>query len=209
METAKLLIERDANPGLVSTNGSTALHFAAHRGNDQVAELLLLHAKIDVDSKDSAHMTPLHLACVSGNTAISKMLLDRGADIRAKSTELMTPLHTAVYNGNSEVAAMILEVGVWPLQNAILANNSVTVLELNKIYLSLTTKVLVASRGLMLSALVAGSSGPGSSPGGGHCAALGEKTLNFHSASLHPGVQMGTGKFNAGGNGGGREGLLQ
>ena len=160
-----MLIERDANPGLVSTNGSTALHFAAHRGNDQVAELLLLHAKIDVDSKDSAHMTPLHLACVSGNTDISRMLLDHGADIRAKSTELMTPLHTAVYNGNSEVAAMILEVGVWPLQNAILANNSVTVLELNKIYLSLTTKVLVASRGLMLSALVAGSSGPGSSPG--------------------------------------------
>ena len=26
------------------------------------------------------------------------------------------------------------------------------------------------------------------------------KTLNSHSASLHPGVQMGTGEFNAGGN---------
>ena len=26
------------------------------------------------------------------------------------------------------------------------------------------------------------------------------KTLNCHSASLHPGVQMATGKFNAGGN---------
>ena len=112
VETAKLLIERDANPGLVSNNGSTALHFAAHRGNEQVAELLIHHAKIDVDSKDSAHMTPLHLACVSGNTAISRMLLDRGADTRAKSTEHMTPLHTAVYNGNSEVAAMILESGV-------------------------------------------------------------------------------------------------
>ena len=116
VETAKLLIERNANPGLVSTNGSTALHFAAHRGNEQVAELLIHQAKIDVDSKDSAHMTPLHLACVSGNTAISRMLLDQGADTRAKSTELMTPLHTAVYNGNSEVAAMILEAGVWPVQ---------------------------------------------------------------------------------------------
>ena len=36
------------------------------------------------------------------------------------------------------------------------------------------------------SALVPGSSSPGSSPGQGHC------------ASLNPGVQMGTAKFNAG-----------
>ena len=52
----------------------------------------------------------------------------------------------------------------------------------------------------MVSALVSGSSGPGSNPGWGHCVAvfLG-KTLNSHSASLHPGVQMGTGEFNAGG----------
>ena len=125
--TAKLLIERGANPSLVSTNGSTALHFAAHRGNDQVAELLVHHAKIDVDSKDSAYMTPLHLACVSGNAAISRMLLGQGADIRAKSTELMTPLHTAVYNGNSDVAAMILRAGGWPVQKAILADSSVIV----------------------------------------------------------------------------------
>ena len=44
-------------------------------------------------------------------------------------------------------------------------------------------------------------SGPGSSPGWGHCVAflgvafLG-KTLYSHSASLHSDVWMGTGKFN-------------
>ena len=111
VDTAKLLIQRGANPALISSNGSTALHFAARRGNEQVAELLVRHAKVDVNSKDSAHMTALHLACVSGNAAISKMLLEQGADIRAKSTELMTSLHTAVYNGNTEVAALILRTG--------------------------------------------------------------------------------------------------
>ena len=54
--------------------------------------------------------------------------------------------------------------------------------------------------GLMVSAFISGSSGPGSSPGRGHCVVFLGKTLNSHSASLHPGVQMGTGELNAGGN---------
>jgi len=43
-------------------------------------------------------------------------------------------------------------------------------------------------RGLMVSALVPGASGPGSSPGRGHRVVFLGKTLNSHSASLHPGV---------------------
>ena len=38
----------------------------------------------------------------------------------------------------------------------------------------------------------------GSSPGRGHCVVFLGRTLYSHSASLHPGVQMGTSK-NAGG----------
>ena len=53
--------------------------------------------------------------------------------------------------------------------------------------------------GLMVSALVLGSSGPGSSPGRGLCVVFLGKILYSHRASLHPGVQMGTGEFNAGG----------
>ena len=51
----------------------------------------------------------------------------------------------------------------------------------------------------MVSALDSGLGGPGSSPGRGHCVVFLGKTLYSHSASLHPGVQMGTSKF-AGGN---------
>ena len=51
----------------------------------------------------------------------------------------------------------------------------------------------------MVSALYSGSGGPGSSPGRGHCVVFLGKTLYSHSASLHPGVQMGTSKY-AGGN---------
>ena len=52
--------------------------------------------------------------------------------------------------------------------------------------------------GLMVSAFVSGSSGLGSNPGWGHCVVFLGKTL--YSASLHPGVSMGTGEFNAGHN---------
>ena len=52
--------------------------------------------------------------------------------------------------------------------------------------------------GLMVSALNSGSSGPGSSPGRGHCVVFLGKTLYSQSASLHPGVQMGTSKYTGG-----------
>ena len=52
----------------------------------------------------------------------------------------------------------------------------------------------------MVSVLDSGLSGAGLSPGWGHCVLFLGKTLYFDSASLHKGVHMGTGEFNAGGN---------
>ena len=53
----------------------------------------------------------------------------------------------------------------------------------------------------MVSTLVSGLSSPGSNPGQGHCVVFLGKihVLYSHSASLHPGVYMRTGKLNAGG----------
>ena len=39
----------------------------------------------------------------------------------------------------------------------------------------------------MVNAFVSGSSGPGSSPGQGHCLVFSGKTIYSHGASLHPG----------------------
>ena len=47
----------------------------------------------------------------------------------------------------------------------------------------------------------AGSSGSDLRPGlGPHCVVFLGRSFYYHSASLHPGVYMGTGKINAGGN---------
>ena len=53
--------------------------------------------------------------------------------------------------------------------------------------------------GLMVSVLNSRSGGLGLSPGRGYCVVFLGKRLYSHSASLHPGVQMGTSKC-AGGN---------
>ena len=42
--------------------------------------------------------------------------------------------------------------------------------------------------GLMVSVLDSGASGPGSSPGRGHCIVFLGKTLYSHGTPLHPGV---------------------
>ena len=44
------------------------------------------------------------------------------------------------------------------------------------------------AQGLIVSALDSAASGPGSSPGPGHCVLFLGKTLYSHDASLHPGV---------------------
>ena len=52
----------------------------------------------------------------------------------------------------------------------------------------------------MVSVLASGLNVPSLSSGQGHCVVFLGKKLYSHSASLHPGLQMGTGEFNAGGN---------
>ena len=51
----------------------------------------------------------------------------------------------------------------------------------------------------MVSVLASESNGPGISPSQGHCAVSLGETFYSHSASLHPGVKMGTSESNAGG----------
>ena len=56
------------------------------------------------------------------------------------------------------------------------------------IHISQPSMIYGRRGGLMVSALVSRSSGPGSSSGQGHCVVFLGKTLNSHGASLHPGV---------------------
>ena len=57
--------------------------------------------------------SPLHLAVLTSNKEIARLLIDNGADIniKAKDVDAGTPLHWAVYLGDREMAELLVEQG--------------------------------------------------------------------------------------------------
>jgi hypothetical protein len=89
----------------------TALHLAAARGDNDMVMLLLEH-KADVNAKDEAGITPLHLAALHGQASVAKTLLGAGATVDAigfKDND--TPLIVAADNGRLGVVEVLLAYG--------------------------------------------------------------------------------------------------
>ena len=106
------LIRQGADANQASGDGMTALHWAAERGEAQVATLLLgaggnVHAGTRIGS-----YTPLHLASRSGTASVVKVLLEAGSDANATTTNSGTsPLHLAARAGNPEAVGLLLDHG--------------------------------------------------------------------------------------------------
>lgn len=111
LSTVNTLLERGADPSVKGKKGSTPLHFATSRGNEEIVKILLQHSKVNVNVKDVSGKTALHMACCEGHSKVCQLLLNYGADIKAVSADKTTPLHSAILNGHSEVARMILNRG--------------------------------------------------------------------------------------------------
>ena len=96
-----------------TSDGWTALHFAAAQGRVDVARALLdAGANVSADTT-SVRRTPLHWAARNGRTETVHLLLRRGAQTASRDTEGSAPLHLAAARaeGNAEVARLLLEVG--------------------------------------------------------------------------------------------------
>ena len=104
-------MQAGADPSIKGKKGSTPLHFAARRGNDEIVKVLLENPRVKVDVRDSYGKTALHMACSEGQSSVYQLLLNKGADIKAVTADSTTPLHNAILNGHSQVAAMILNRG--------------------------------------------------------------------------------------------------
>jgi len=111
-----------------TSNGSTALHKAATRG-DAVTLGQLVRLGANKESKDKYGRTALHLAAYNGmNAMVSLLMGEFGVDKEAKNNDGMTALHLAADNGmNATVSLLIGEFGV---DKDAKDNNGMTVLHL-------------------------------------------------------------------------------
>ena len=91
-------------------DGATALQWAAHWNNLQLADLLL-EAGADVDAANSLGVTPLALACENASRALVERLLRAGANPDLAQASGLTPLMIAARTGNAAVVEALLARG--------------------------------------------------------------------------------------------------
>lgn len=111
----RTLLERGGDPDAAQGDGMTALHWAAERGDEEVALLLIeAGANLDPVTRLGAY-TPTHLAARGGHTAILRALLEGGAaPSAATTTGAVTPLHFAAASADPTAVVTLLEHGADP-----------------------------------------------------------------------------------------------
>merc|ERR1712110_1238667 len=78
-----------------TTSNSSLLHLASLNDTSLAIQLLIEHAKVNVNAKNEYGETPLHWACQHGNTNIVTFLLAHGAQVDCQDGDGNPPLHWA------------------------------------------------------------------------------------------------------------------
>ena len=106
-------IDRGADVNVRQGDGTTALHWAAHRNSHAIARLLL-GAGADPNATNDLDATPLWLAAENGSARLTELLLDASADPNLTLAMGETPLMIAARSGASETVALLLDAGADP-----------------------------------------------------------------------------------------------
>jgi ankyrin repeat protein len=120
------LLKQHLDVNASEPDGTTALHWAASRG-DLPSVKLLLAAGASPNVANRYGMTPLLLACATGTAAIVDALLDAGVDVNSASPEGQTALMTAARSGSVDSIKSLIGHGAkvnatesWHRQTAIM-----------------------------------------------------------------------------------------
>ena len=106
----KALLAEDAElMNATDTDGSTPLHCATWKGQqDVVACLLAAGANVNARNQNTHWgTTPLHAAAHANQAAIAQMLIDHGADVQALDLDGKTPLHHTTFHKAKAVANLL------------------------------------------------------------------------------------------------------
>ena len=110
-DLVRSLIQQKADVNAAQADGTTALHWAAHWDDLEMADLLI-RAGANAKAANREMATPLYVASVNGSAAMIEKLLNGGAD--ANSTFLTngeTALMEAARSGSLDAVKLLLEHG--------------------------------------------------------------------------------------------------
>lgn len=111
VEAARALAgDRAVDVNQTAPDGAAALHWAAHRGDPELVDLLLA-AGADVSAANRYGVRPIALAAENGDAAILEALLAAGADANAALPGGETALMTAVRTGDPTAVRVLLARG--------------------------------------------------------------------------------------------------
>jgi ankyrin repeat protein len=117
---AEFLLINNAHAITQDKYGSTPLHqlSGSHKGNADLAKLLIERGHADVKARDKDGSTPLHRALVNHRVDLAEFLINSdtvkvrdkdGTRLKVQDKDGSTPLHEASANGHTELARSILD----------------------------------------------------------------------------------------------------
>ncbi|MDZ7778805.1 MAG: ankyrin repeat domain-containing protein [Gemmatimonadota bacterium] len=111
VEAVVALLEQGADVNAAQGDGMTALHWAARKGNAELAEVLLYAGASTEATTRLGGYTALHLASRSRNERTVETLLEHGADAGNPTATGARALHLAAEAGDSTTVSVLLENG--------------------------------------------------------------------------------------------------
>ena len=110
-ETARALIKKGLDVNEAQGDGTTALHWAAIKGDAELAQMLLVAGANHRATTRLGAYTPLYLAARGGHSAVVAALLAAGADPKAATSNGTTALMIAAASGDTRTITALVENG--------------------------------------------------------------------------------------------------
>ncbi|XP_064484088.1 uncharacterized protein LOC135396822 [Ornithodoros turicata] len=118
LETLRILAQHGANLYVRNIRGDLPLHEAVQSGRKDLVQWLLDLQPSTANAPNNNGRTALHVAAVTNNVEICKVLMDRGADVnpvmRSSKGHLLTPLDASLQRGNRGCAKYLRLHGALP-----------------------------------------------------------------------------------------------
>jgi ankyrin repeat protein len=110
-DTVRALIKKGLDVNEAQGDGTTALHWAAMKGDAELAQMLVYAgANVRATTRIGAY-TPLYLAARGGYSDVVSILVAAGADVKATTSNGTTPLMIAAAAGDAKTLSTLIENG--------------------------------------------------------------------------------------------------